>query len=132
MIAADVPSIIRRMTSRRLRSRLTSSDAGLVMALGTALEAPVSKGFVVRPDGLGRFRYKWGQTTVQMYLTPKPGGKVSVVVTNMGLASSEMVEQRRTAWREMLASLAALAKADQPLGGRRSEGRMVPPTASSG
>jgi hypothetical protein len=106
VLAGDVPSIIRRMTSPRLRSRLTSSDAGLVKALGAALDAPASKGFVVRPDGLGRFRYKWGETTVQMYLTPKPG-KVSVVVTNMQLASSEMVEQRRAAWREMLASLAA-------------------------
>lgn len=107
VMAGDVPSVIRRMTGLRLRKRLTSSDPGLVPALGAALDAPASKGFVVRPDGLGRFRYKWGQTTVQMYLTPKPVGKVSVVVTNMRLASSEMVEQRRAAWRSLLASLAA-------------------------
>ena len=108
VITGDVPSIIRRMTNRRLRSRLTSSEPGLVPALGAALDAPASKGFVVRPDGLGRFRYKWDRTTVQMYLTPKPGGKVSVVVTNMQLASSDMVEERRQAWRELLGSLAAI------------------------
>lgn len=108
VIAGDVHSIIRRMTGRRLRGRLASSDPGLVSALATALDAPSSKGFVVRPDGLGRFRYKWGQTTVQMYLTPKSTGKISVVVTNMQLASAEMVEERRVAWREFLASLAAL------------------------
>lgn len=49
-----------------------------------------------------------GQVAVQMYLTPKPGGKVSFVVTNMQLASSDMVEERRRAWREMLTSLAAI------------------------
>ena len=108
VITGEVPSIIRRMTNRRLRSRLMSSDPKLVPALGAALDAPVSKGFVVRPDGLGRFRYKWDQSTVQMYLTPKPGGKVSFVVTNMQLASSDMVEERRRAWREMLTSLAAI------------------------
>jgi hypothetical protein len=108
VIPGDVPSIIRQMTSKRLRGHLTSSDPALVTALATALDASMSRGFVVRPDGLGRFRYKWEQTTVQMYLTPKPGGKVSVVVTNMQLASSKMVEQRRIAWRAFLASLAAI------------------------
>ena len=40
-------------------------------------------------------------------MVPK-AGKVSVVVTNMKLADSAMVEGRRGAWREMLSSLATL------------------------
>jgi hypothetical protein len=106
MMAVDVPSIVRLLTTARRRARLTSSDPDLVPALAAALAAPASKGFVVRPDGMGRFRYKWGKTTVQFYLIPKAPGKTSVVVTNMKLASGEMVEQRRTAWRDMLKSLA--------------------------
>jgi hypothetical protein len=106
--AADVPTIVRALTLPRLRARLTSSDPGLVPALVAGLAAPPSKGFVVRPDGLGRFRYRWGKTTVQFYLIPKAPGKTSVVVTNMKLASGEMVEERRRAWRDMLKSLVAI------------------------
>ena len=75
--------------------------------LAAALDAPKSKGFVVRPDGLGRYRYHWGNTTVQFYMVPKPGNKMSVVVTNMKLAGSDAVEERRVVWRELLTSLAA-------------------------
>jgi SH3-like domain-containing protein len=108
MIAADVPAIVRAMTSPRLRARLSSTDPDLVPALAHALAAPASKGFVVRADGLGRYRYRWGSTTVQFYLVPRSPGKVSAVVTNMKLASGELVERRRQAWRDFLQSLAEL------------------------
>ena len=109
-IAGDAKTIIRVLTDPRQRARLKAPDKTLLSALATALEAPKSKGFVVRPDGLGRYRYNWGDTTVQFYMVPKPGNKISVVVTNMKMTSSTMVEERRVIWREMLNSLAAAVR----------------------
>ena len=106
-LAGDAAAVVKVLTNRRQRANLKSSDPGLVPALGAALKAPTSKGFVVRADGLGRYRYKWGDTIVQFYMVPK-AGKVSVVVTNSKLADTAMVEGRRGVWREMLNSLATL------------------------
>ena len=80
-------------------------ESSLVKALSAAVDSPASKGIVVRADGLGRFRYKWGGTTVQLYLVPKPGDKVSVVATNGKLADVAMVEERRGLWRAALNAL---------------------------
>lgn len=108
VIPGDAAAIVKALTEPRQRARLKpAAGDGPVRALAASLDAPASKGFVVRPDGLGRYRYKWGDTTVQFYLVPK-AGKVSVVVTNMKLASPDMVEQRRVLWREMLDSLASI------------------------
>ena len=106
-IPGDANTIIRALTDPRQRARLTAADKTLLPALAAALEAPKSKGFVVRPDGLGRYRYNWGDTTVQFYMVPKPGNKMSVVVTNMKLTNSAAVEERRILWRELLNSLAS-------------------------
>ena len=106
-IPGDAKAIIRVLTDPRQRARLETSDKTLVRSLAEALAAPKSKGFVVRPDGLGRYRYNWGDTTVQFYMVPKPGSKMAVTVTNMKLASSDVVEARRVVWRELLNSLAA-------------------------
>ena len=62
---------------------------------------------MLRPDGQGRFRYKWDGTTVQSYLLPKTADKVSVVVTNTKLSRAAMVDERRTQWRTALNALAA-------------------------
>jgi hypothetical protein len=109
VMAGDARRVIDAITDPRSRRRLTGVDSGLATALWQALDVPSSKGFIVRPDGLGRFRYKWGETTVQLYLAPKPGGKVSVVATNMNLSGTAMVEERRAKWRAALESLAKLA-----------------------
>ena len=106
-LAGNAVAVIKVLTNPRQRAKLKVLDAGLVPALGAALKAPKSKGFIVRPDGLGRYRYKWGDTIVQFYMVPK-AGKVSVVVTNSQLADNAMVERRRGMWREMLNSLATL------------------------
>jgi len=37
---------------------------------------------------------------------PKPGGKVSLVVTNSKLAGASMVEERRALWRTAVNALA--------------------------
>jgi hypothetical protein len=105
VVAADGPAVVKAFTEAGRRRRwLSGVDAALGQALTTALK---SKGFVVRADGQGRFRYAWNGTIVQFYLLPKAGGKVSVVVTNTKLASAAMVEERRALWRAALASFAS-------------------------
>jgi hypothetical protein len=107
VMTADAADVVRALTDARRRARWTEGlDSRLVSALSAAFESPASKGIVIRPDGLGRFRYKWGDTIVQMYLIPKPGGKVSLVVTNTRLSGAAVVEERRVLWRTTLGALA--------------------------
>ncbi|MCA1562295.1 MAG: hypothetical protein LC753_16180 [Acidobacteria bacterium] len=104
---ARTPDVVKALTEPRLRRRWVKDiDVGMVKALSAALDSSASKGAVVRPDGQARFRYKWGDTTVQLYLLPKPGDKVSVVATNSKLSDGAMVEERRGVWRAALQALA--------------------------
>jgi len=58
-IAADTTDLIKAFTEVRRRRRWVEGvDARLVNALSAALDSPASKGFVVRADGLARYRYK--------------------------------------------------------------------------
>lgn len=107
VVAADTAAVIAALSDPRTRRQWAKGiDPDLVRALGAALNGKAAKRFVTRPDGQARFRYTWGDTTVQFYLLPKPGGKVSVVVTNMKLASPAQVEERRATWRAALAAVA--------------------------
>jgi hypothetical protein len=106
-IDADARSVFEWLSDPSRRRALLKADPDLVEALYAALDDRSSKGFVVRADGLGRFRYKWKESTVQLYLVPK-AGKVSFVATNMKLAGTEMVEERRVRWRAVLNALATL------------------------
>ena len=109
VVGAETATVIAALSeARRRRGWAKGIDPKLVRTLATALDGKTSKGFVIRPDGLARFRYKWDATTVQFYLIPKPGGKVSVVVTHSKLSSAGQVEERRGQWR---AALSAVAKA---------------------
>jgi hypothetical protein len=85
---------------------LAEADADLAEALSAALALRASKSFVIRADGLGRFRYTWDTTTVQLYLVPKGEGRTSVVVAHMKLADAPTLERRRAQWRIALAALA--------------------------
>jgi hypothetical protein len=58
-----------------------------------------SKGFVVRPDGLARFRYRWDGTIVQLYAYPKPGDKMALTVQHTKLADGDAVERYRGQWK---------------------------------
>jgi hypothetical protein len=107
VIAAEADAVIKALTDPRRRRRLRGAGGELLEALWAALDSEASKGFVVRPDGLGRFRYRWDGTTVQLYLLPKPGGKVSVVAAHAKLEGPAMVEERRAQWRALLNALAA-------------------------
>lgn len=104
---ASTSAVVKAFSDPRLRRRWSGGvDADLVAALTAALSATSAKRVVVRPDGLGRFRYKWGRTIVQLYIVPK-GAKVSVVATNSKLADAAMVEARRAGWRTALEAIAA-------------------------
>jgi uncharacterized protein YndB with AHSA1/START domain len=108
VMTADAASVIAAFTvARRRRQWIGGADPALAKALAAAVAAKTSTGFVVRPDGLGRFRYKWDGTTVQFYLQPKAGGKVSLVVQHTKLANADAVEQRRVEWKQAFAALAA-------------------------
>lgn len=106
-VAASVPAVVKAFSSPRQRAQWKVNDPELLPALAKALKSSKSKGFVVRPDGLGRFRYQWDGTVVQFYLTPKPGGKTSVVVTHMKLDDARAVERRRADWRQVLNAVAS-------------------------
>jgi hypothetical protein len=107
VVAAKTADVIKALTDKRSRTRWTGGvDGALIKALAAGLDSPKSKGIVVRADGQGRFRYKWGDTTVQLYFYPKAGDKVSVVATNSKLANGAMVEERRATWRAALNALA--------------------------
>lgn len=99
--------VVKALTTARGRKRwITGVDPALAKALARGVDAPSSKGFVVRADGQGRFRYKWGDTIVQLYLLPKPGGKLTIVISNNKLADGAMVEQRRVLLRTALDAMA--------------------------
>lgn len=109
VLAADATDVIKAFTETRQRRRWVEGvDARLVSALSAVLDSAASRGFVVRADGQARFRYKWDGTTVQLHLLPKPGDKVSVVVSNTKLPGPAMVEERREQWRIALKAVAAL------------------------
>ena len=107
VVAAATADVIKAFTKTGRRRWITGLDTSLASALGAALDTAGSKGFVLRPDGQGRFRYKWDGTTVQFYLLPKAGNRVSVVVTNTKLPRAGTVDERRTQWRAALNALAA-------------------------
>ena len=103
VVNAPAADVVKALGDPRRRRRWSAGvDPDLMKALSSALDA---NDIVVRPDGLGRFRYKWGATTVQLYLVPK-GEKVSVVATNSRLADAAIVEARRAVWRTALTALA--------------------------
>jgi hypothetical protein len=109
VVTGKTADVIKALADRRVRTRWVKDvDARLVKALSAALDSRTSKGIVVRPDGQGRFRYKWGDTTVQLHLLPKAGGKVSIIATNSKLSGSTVVEERRALWRTALGALAQL------------------------
>jgi hypothetical protein len=108
-MSADSARVIKAFTGTRLRKRwIVGVDPDLAAALTSAITSKASKGFVVRADGQARFRYKWDGTTVQFYLLPKPGGKVSLVVQHTGLAAPSSVEERRGQWRAVFGAVASV------------------------
>lgn len=110
VIAANTAALIKAFTNVKNRKTWTiDADRALVMALESGLKDPKSKGFITRPDGQARFRFKWGDTTVQLYLLPKGPGKTSIVAQQMKLRDTGDVERYRGLWRTAFAALASAA-----------------------
>jgi hypothetical protein len=112
VIAAPSTAIVKAFTEARRRATwLGSADPALTQALVKAHSARTGKRWVIRPDGLARFRYKWGDTTVQFYAAPNAKGKVTLTVQHTRLKDAAAVETSRAQWRALLAALAAALRA---------------------
>jgi hypothetical protein len=74
------------------------------------LAAAGAKSVIVKPSGEARLRLKFDDTIAQIFVVPKPGGKVTVTVDHGKLPGAATVDERRVQWRAALASLAALVE----------------------
>ena len=107
VITTTTRQLVKGFSDARERKRWTDGlDDTLVDSLAAALPVRATKGFVVKPDGQARFRFKWNGTPVQLNVYPKPGGKLSLVATNLKLSSAAMVEERRAILRAALGAVA--------------------------
>lgn len=105
VIAATVPALVKAITDARQRKRWrANADAALVKTLEAALKDPKSKGFVMKPNGEARYRYKWDGTTVQFNLYPKGPGKTSIVAQQT-LPGADAIEPSRAKWKAAFAAL---------------------------
>jgi hypothetical protein len=107
VITAATPALVKTLSDPKQRKRWSAkADPALVKALEAGLKAPKSKGFVMKPNGEARYRFKWDGMTVQFNLYPKGPGKASIVVSTQRLPGAESVEQYRTLWKAALAAIA--------------------------
>ena len=107
VIAAKPSQIIKALKEKRWTDGV---DSDLLQALDAAMKEKKSKGFVIRPDGQARFRYKWNATTVQFNMYPKGREKTSFVVQHMNLDGAESVEAYRAKWKAAFNAIAELYK----------------------
>ena len=106
VIASSVPALVKMVSDARSRKRWSAkADRELVKRLETALEDPKSKGFVMKPNGEARYRYKWDGMTVQFNLYPKGPGKTSIVAQQT-LPAADAVEPFRALWKAAFAAIA--------------------------
>jgi hypothetical protein len=106
-LTASTAQLVKAFSDARKRSDwITDADPKLASALAKGLADKKSKGWVVRPDGLARFRYRWDDTIVQLYATAKPGGKIALTVQHTRLANADAVERHRGQWKTAFGLLA--------------------------
>jgi hypothetical protein len=106
VIAAKTPALVKALSDPKQRKRWSAkADTALVKALETGLKDPKSKGFVMKPNGEARYRFKWDGMTVQFNLYPKGSGKTSIVATQQKLSGPEAVEPCRALWKAAFAAL---------------------------
>jgi hypothetical protein len=111
-IAATRAQLVKAFTDARKRHEwISEADPKLAAAMAKGLADKKSKGWVVRPDGLARYRYKWDDTVVQLYAYPKPGGKLALTVQHTKLTNGDAVELYRAQWKTALVLLADYFKA---------------------
>jgi len=106
-ITASTAQLVKAFSDARKRTEWSGeADPKLAGALAKGLADKESKGWVMRPDGLARFRYRWDDTIVQLYATAKPGGKIALTVQHTKLANAADVERRRGQWKTAFGLLA--------------------------
>ncbi|HUQ87902.1 MAG TPA: hypothetical protein VM096_10110 [Vicinamibacterales bacterium] len=106
VMAVEMPKLVKALSDSKLRKRWSiKADAALVKALEAGLKDPKSKGFITKPNGEARYRFKWDAMAVQLNLYPKGPGKTSIVATQQKLSNADSVEQYRTLWKAALAAL---------------------------
>jgi hypothetical protein len=106
-ITATPQQLVKAFIDARKRNQWTSeAEPRLVAAMTEGLADKKSKGWVVRPDGLARIRYKWNGAIVQLYAYPKPGGKMALTVQHTKLADADAVTKYRAQWKATLGLLA--------------------------
>lgn len=106
-VAASTPDVVKAFTDARTRRNwIGGANPGLAASIAKGLAGRLSKGWIVRPDGIGRFRYKWGDTIVQLYAYPKSAGKIALTVQHTKLADAKAVETYRSQWKTALGLLA--------------------------
>ena len=99
-LTATTTQLVKAFTDTRKRNDwIGEADPKLAKAMTEGVADKKSKGFVVRPDGLARFRYRWDGTIVQLYAYPKPGGKLALTVQHTKLADGDAVERYRGQWK---------------------------------
>lgn len=108
VIGATTPALVKAFTDAKTRNKWAiDADAGLIKAFEAGLKEAKSKGFITRPDGQSRFRFKWDGTTVQFNLYPKGPGKTSIVAQQMKLRDAGEVERYRGLWKTAFTALAS-------------------------
>ena len=111
VINAATPALVKALSDAKQRKPWSAkADAALVKALEAGLKSPKSKGFVMKPNGEARYRFKWDSMTVQFNLYPKGPGKTSIVATQQKLAGADAVEPYRALWK---AAFTALSQATE-------------------
>ena len=111
-MTASTAQLVKALSDARKRHDwIGEADPKLAKAMAGGFADKKSTGFVVRPDGLGRFRYRWDGSIVQLYAIPKAGGKVTLTVQHTKLPDGEAVERYRVQWKSALALLADYFKA---------------------
>ena len=107
VIPATVPALVKALSDTKQRKRWSpNADAALVKALEAGRKSAKSKGFVMKPNGEARYRYKWNGQTVQFNLYPKGPGKTSIVASTQDLPGPEAIEPYRALWKAAFAALA--------------------------
>ena len=106
-LTASTAQLVKAFSDARKRSEWTSeADPTLAAALAKGLADKKSKGWVVRPDGLARFRYRWDDTIVQLIDHVDVGRKIALTVQHTKLANAGDVERHRGQWKTAFGLLA--------------------------
>ena len=106
VIAANTPALVKALSDAKVRKRWSAqADPALVKALEAGLKNPKATGFVMKPNGEARHRYKWDGMTVQFNLYPKGPGKTSIVAQQT-LSGPEDVAQYRALWKAAFTAIA--------------------------